>query len=154
MADYTIAAADPRWKRFEEPGARMIATLNSGAQVVYDDNIRGRFSDTDRQIDVSIRSQAGSECLAIVQCRDYKGAKRRSSGRAPTIHRPPEQGARAVSRRLGRRCVWLLRIQALTGYENADPRPRWSIVLLRREHRLERLGETRGRPGSARDCQA
>lgn len=74
MADYTIDAADPRWKRFEKLGARMIATLSPGAQVVYNDSIRGRLSETDRQIDVSIRSHnGGSEHLAIVQCRDYKG---------------------------------------------------------------------------------
>ena len=74
MADYTIDAADPRWKRFEKLGARMLATLSPGAEVVYNDSIRGTLSETDRQIDVSIRSQAsGSEHLAIVQCRDYKG---------------------------------------------------------------------------------
>jgi Restriction endonuclease len=75
MADYTIAAADPRWKRFEKLGARMLATLSPNAHVVYNDSIRGKLSQTDRQIDVSIRSQRdGAEHLAIVQCRDYKEA--------------------------------------------------------------------------------
>jgi hypothetical protein len=73
MADYTIAAADPRWKRFEKLGARMLATLSPNAHVVYNDSIRGKLSQADRQIDVSIRSQRdGAEHLAIVQCRDYK----------------------------------------------------------------------------------
>jgi hypothetical protein len=44
MADYTIAAADPRWKRFEKLGARMLATLSPNAHVVYNDSIGGKLN--------------------------------------------------------------------------------------------------------------
>ena len=56
MADYTIDAADPRWKRFEKLVARIVATLSSDAVVTYDDKIPGRLSGVLRQIDVSIRA--------------------------------------------------------------------------------------------------
>ncbi len=73
MADYTIQGSDRRWKRFEKLAARMLATLSPQAGVVYNDSIRGKLSETDRQIDVSVRSQVdGAEQLVIVQCRDYK----------------------------------------------------------------------------------
>jgi hypothetical protein len=73
LADYTIQGADPRWKRFEKLVARMLTTLSTGAEVVYDDAIRGRLSEADRQIDVSVRSRVGGvEQLVVVQCRDYK----------------------------------------------------------------------------------
>jgi len=48
MADYTIDAADSRWKRFEKLVARLMATLSPGAEVVYNDSIRGKLSETDR----------------------------------------------------------------------------------------------------------
>jgi hypothetical protein len=57
MADYTIDAADPRWKL----GARMIVTLSPGREVGYNESIRGKLSEADRQIDVPIR-RAPSIC--------------------------------------------------------------------------------------------
>ena len=73
MADYTIQGTDRRWKRFEKLVARMLDTLSPDAEVVYDDAIRGTLSEADRQIDVSVRSQAdGVAQLVVVQCRDYK----------------------------------------------------------------------------------
>ena len=88
VADYVIDAADPRWKRFEKLGARMIATLSSAARVAYNDRIQGCLSQTERQIDVSIRSRDdGPERLAIVQCRDYKKPARcKCSGRVRLCH--------------------------------------------------------------------
>jgi len=72
VADYTIDAADPRWKRFEKLVARIVATLSSDAVVTYDDKIPGRLSGVLRQIDVSIRAaKAEQPQLIIVQCRDY-----------------------------------------------------------------------------------
>jgi len=72
VADYTIDAADPRWKRFEKLVARIVATLSSNAVVTYDDKIPGKLSGVLRQIDVSIRTaKADQPQLIIVQCRDY-----------------------------------------------------------------------------------
>jgi hypothetical protein len=34
----------------------MPTTLSTGAEVVYDDAVRGKLSEVDRQIDVSVRS--------------------------------------------------------------------------------------------------
>jgi hypothetical protein len=72
VADYTIDATDPRWKRFEKLVARIVATLSSDAVVTYDDKIPGKLSGVLRQIDVSIRAaKAEQSQLIIVQCRDY-----------------------------------------------------------------------------------
>lgn len=72
MADYTIDAADPRWRRFEKLVARIVATLSADAVVTYDDKIPGKLSGVLRQIDVSIRTaKVEQPQLIIVQCRDY-----------------------------------------------------------------------------------
>ena len=73
MADYTIADANRRWKRFEKLGARMLTTLSPDAHLVYNESIRGSsVRPTVKSMSRFDHKRDGAEHLAIVQCRDYK----------------------------------------------------------------------------------
>lgn len=60
-----------RWTEFEQLAAKILAELQPDAKVEWNDHIRGHLTETDRQIDVSIRwSDQGSDYLTIVQAKD------------------------------------------------------------------------------------
>jgi hypothetical protein len=54
----------------------MLATLSTGAEVVYDDASRGKLSEADRQIDVSVRSCVERPSIALSSSR-VNGSKGR-----------------------------------------------------------------------------
>jgi Restriction endonuclease len=59
------------WKGFERLAERIVRDLHPDATVTLDDHLPGRFTEKDRQIDVSIRWTDGDrEQLTIVQARD------------------------------------------------------------------------------------
>lgn len=60
-----------RWREFEQLAEKIMAELQPYAQVKWNDQIYGHDSETNRQIDVSIRaSYEGKEVLTIVQARN------------------------------------------------------------------------------------
>ncbi|MFJ8818243.1 restriction endonuclease [Amycolatopsis thermoflava] len=61
------------WRQFEILAETIYGELSPSAQVVLNDHIRGKLSEIDRQIDVSIRWQDnGQEYLTIVDTKDYR----------------------------------------------------------------------------------
>jgi hypothetical protein len=63
------------WQTYEELAERIYRKLDPTAVVKHDDSIYGHDTETQRQIDVSIRSKvAGHDILVIVQARDRKRA--------------------------------------------------------------------------------
>lgn len=63
---------DPKWKRFEKIMHDMHAQLApAGAIVTPDDRVMGRESNTERQLDVTIRANvAGYGVFIVIECRD------------------------------------------------------------------------------------
>ena len=62
-----------KWQGFEKLAQQIMAELLPHATVAWDDKIYGHDTETERQIDVSIRwADQGRECLTIVQARDRK----------------------------------------------------------------------------------
>jgi hypothetical protein len=60
------------WKGFERLAERIARDLAPHATITWDDHLPGGTSETDRQIDVSIRwTDAGREHLTIVQAKDW-----------------------------------------------------------------------------------
>jgi hypothetical protein len=60
------------WKGFERLAERIARDLAPGAQVTWNDHLPGQESETDRQIDVSIRWCDGDrEYMTIVQTKDW-----------------------------------------------------------------------------------
>ena len=60
------------WKGFERLAERIARDLAPHATITWDDHLPGRISETDRQIDVSIRwTDADREHLTIVQAKDW-----------------------------------------------------------------------------------
>lgn len=63
----------PAWKGFERLAEKIFAELHAAAEVKWNDFILGAETETERQIDVSIRWRSGDdEYLTIVQARDKK----------------------------------------------------------------------------------
>jgi len=61
----------PKSTRFEKLVARIQHDLSPGAQVRHNEKIRGRKSNTTRQIDVTVRTQIGQFPLLIaIECKD------------------------------------------------------------------------------------
>lgn len=61
-----------RWREFEQLAEKIFAELQPHATVKWNDHIYGHLTETERQIDVSIRWRSGDdEYLAIVQAKDY-----------------------------------------------------------------------------------
>ena len=61
----------PKWKRFERLAEKILAELSPKANVTWNDQIMGKESGTNRQIDVSIRRTVQNQpVLIIVQARD------------------------------------------------------------------------------------
>lgn len=68
-----LVALDPKWKKFEKVVAGIHKLKGAGAQITFNDKIKGRRSGRDRQIDVSIRFRHGYyEYLTIVECKESK----------------------------------------------------------------------------------
>jgi predicted helicase len=63
-----------KWKRFEKKAFEIQKSISSSsADVKSNDSILGVDSKTNRQIDISIRTNVGSySILIIVECKDYK----------------------------------------------------------------------------------
>lgn len=62
---------DPKWKRFEKIVAGVHMLQAEGAEVKFNDRIRGKKTNSPRQIDVSIRFKQGFyDYLTIVECKD------------------------------------------------------------------------------------
>jgi len=65
--------SDPKWLTFEKLVAKVQQELAPNASVIHNDHIWGQDSQTNRQIDISIREQIGQYNLLIVMgCKDYK----------------------------------------------------------------------------------
>lgn len=61
-----------KWKMFEELVYEIQRKLSNTAEVKHNDYIIGKKSNTERQIDVSIRQKIGQyEILIIIDCKDY-----------------------------------------------------------------------------------
>jgi len=63
-----------KWKRFEQKAFEIQKSISpANADVKFNDSIPGVDSKTDRQIDISIRTNVGSYSILIVaECKDYK----------------------------------------------------------------------------------
>src|SRR6266536_400914 len=62
----------PYWKDFERLAERIYHELTPQATVTWNDHLHGHESETDRQIDVSIRwSDRDQEYVTIVQTKDW-----------------------------------------------------------------------------------
>lgn len=62
---------DPKWKRFEKIVAGVHMLQAQGAEVRFNDRIRGKKTNSSRQIDVSIRfKEAFYDYLTIIECKD------------------------------------------------------------------------------------
>ena len=63
---------DAKWKRFEQLVGKIQQELSPDATVTIDDEIKGRNSKTNRQIDISIRKNIGQfEILIVIDCKDH-----------------------------------------------------------------------------------
>lgn len=63
---------DPKWKKFEKIVAGIHVLKAEGAEVKFNDEIKGKRTDRKRQIDISLRfKQSYYDCLAIIECKDY-----------------------------------------------------------------------------------
>jgi Restriction endonuclease len=61
------------WKGFERLAERIARDVAPNATVTWDDHLYGHTSETDRQIDVSIRwSEGGQDYLTVVQAKDWR----------------------------------------------------------------------------------
>ena len=63
---------EPKWKRFENLVYEIQKELAPEAKVTLDDKIRGADSETERQIDISIRKKVGQyDLLIVIDCKDH-----------------------------------------------------------------------------------
>jgi hypothetical protein len=63
---------DKTWRGFEKLAGEIFSSLHETATVKHDDSIYGGLSQTNRQIDVSIRKKIDEEdVLIVVQCKNY-----------------------------------------------------------------------------------
>ncbi len=63
---------EPKWKRFEKLVHEIQKELAPEAKVTLDDKIRGADSETERQIDISIRKKVGQyDLLIVMDCKDH-----------------------------------------------------------------------------------
>ena len=62
---------EPKWKRFEKLVAKLQKEISPDAEVTLDDNIVGRRSGAERQIDISVRRKIGQfDILVVIDCKD------------------------------------------------------------------------------------
>lgn len=63
---------EPKWKRFEKLAFEIQKDLAADAEVKLNDTIFGQDSQTDRQIDISIRKSVGQfPLLVVIECKDH-----------------------------------------------------------------------------------
>ena len=64
---------EKKWQKFEKLVASIQKTLAPKAKIIHDDKVRGKISNTLRQIDISIRQNVGQYSLFVaIECKDYK----------------------------------------------------------------------------------
>lgn len=64
---------EKKWKKFEKLVAGVQKSLAPNAQVIHNDKVQGKSSQTKRQIDISVRQNIGQYSLFIaIDCKDYK----------------------------------------------------------------------------------
>ena len=62
--------SSPPWKEFEDLVERLQRSFHPGAVVTRNDHVRGRNSQSLRQIDISIRQKVGiHDILIIIDCK-------------------------------------------------------------------------------------
>ncbi|MCE7482491.1 restriction endonuclease [Microbacterium profundi] len=63
----------PAWRQFELDVVTTIANLDPAAEVVHDENVKGHYSGTMRQLDaVARKSLAGAPVEVVIECKQYK----------------------------------------------------------------------------------
>lgn len=64
---------EPKWKRFEKLAAKIQADLAPTATVSHNEKLFGRKSETERQIDITVRQSVGQfNILIVIDAKDHK----------------------------------------------------------------------------------